>query len=151
CSAERIAERCLEVRRAHPTWGPVKVRAYLERLAPRTEWPAASAIGELFDREGLTGKRKLRRRSPPSSAAFAHWEAANDVWGIDFKGWFLTGDGKRCEPLTLSDAHSRYLLRCQDLRRHRYRSCLAGARCGLPRVRVAALPALGQRLTLCLA
>ena len=111
----RIAERCLEVRRAHPTWGPVKVRAYLERRAPGTEWPAASTIGELFDREGLTVKRKMRRRSPPSSAPFAHCEAANDVWCIDFKGWFLTGDGKRCEPLTLTDAHSRYLLRCQAL------------------------------------
>ena len=37
------------------------------------------------------------------------------MWCIDFKGWFLTGDGKRCEPLTLSDAHSRYLLRCQAM------------------------------------
>jgi putative transposase len=115
--AEEIAERCLEVRRAHPSWGPVKVRAYLERQAPAWEWPAASTIGELFDREGLTVKRKLRRRSPPSSAPFAHCEAANDVWCIDFKGWFLTGDGKRCEPLTITDAHSRYLLRCQALPR----------------------------------
>jgi transposase InsO family protein len=115
--AEAIAERCLEVRRAHPTWGPLKVRAYLERRAPATEWPAASTIGELFDREGLTVKRKLRRRSPPSTAPFAHCEAANDIWCIDFKGWFLTGDGKRCEPLTITDAHSRYLLRCQALPR----------------------------------
>jgi transposase InsO family protein len=113
----KIAERCLEVRRAHPSWGPVKVRAYLERQAPRTDWPAASTIGELFDREGLTVKRKLRRRSPPSSAPFAHCETANDVWCIDFKGWFLTGDGDRCEPLTLTDAHCRYLLRCQALPR----------------------------------
>jgi transposase InsO family protein len=115
--AANIAERCLEVRRAHPTWGPVKVRAYLERGAPKTDWPAVSTIGELFDREGLTVKRRLRRRSPPSSAPFAHCEAANDVWCIDFKGWFLTGDGKRCEPLTITDAHSRYLLRCQALSR----------------------------------
>jgi len=115
--ASKIAERCLEVRRAHPTWGPVKVRAYLERAAPRTEWPVASTIGELFDREGLTVRRKLRRRSPPSSAPFAACEAANDVWCIDFKGWFLTGDGSRCEPLTITDAHSRYLLRCQALPR----------------------------------
>ena len=115
--AWKIAERCLEVRRAHPTWGPVKVRAYLERAAPRTEWPVASTIGELFDREGLTVRRKLRRRSPPSSAPFAACEAANDVWCIDFKGWFLTGDGSRCEPLTITDAHSRYLLRCQALPR----------------------------------
>jgi putative transposase len=93
--ADSIAERCLAARRAHPTWGPVKVRAYL----------------------GLTVKRKLRRRSPPSSAPFAHCETANEVWCIDFKGWFLTGDGKRCEPLTITDAYSRYLLRCQALAR----------------------------------
>lgn len=115
--APNIVERCLAVRRAHPTWGPVKVRAYLERDAPKTDWPVASTIGELFDREGLTVKRRLRRRSPPSSVPFAHCEAANDVWCIDFKGWFLTGDGKRCEPLTVTDAHSRYLLRCQALPR----------------------------------
>ena len=76
-----------------------------------------STIGALFDREGLTVKRSLRRRSPPSSAPFAHCGAANDVWCIDFKGWFVTGDGGRCEPLTLCDAHSRYLLRCQAMAR----------------------------------
>ncbi len=108
-----IAEQCLAVRREHRTWGPVKVRAWLDRHAPETTWPAASTIGELFDRAGLTVQRRLRRRSPPSSAPFAHCGNANDVWCMDFKGWFLTGDGSRCEPLTLSDAHSRYLLRCQ--------------------------------------
>jgi transposase InsO family protein len=112
-----IAERCLSVRQAHPTWGPVKVRAWLERRAPRTGWPAASTIGALFDREGLTVRRRLRRRSPPSSAPFAQCGAANDVWCVDLKGWFLTGDGRCCEPLTLSDAHSRYLLRCQAMTR----------------------------------
>src|SRR6202163_328440 len=114
---EEIAERCLAVRRAHPSWGPAKVRAWLERKAAQIEWPAASTIGALFDREGLTVKRKLRRRSPPSSAPFAECTAANDVWCIDFKGWFMTGDGNYCEPLTLTDAHSRYLLRCQAMMR----------------------------------
>jgi putative transposase len=115
--SEAIAERCLAVRRAHPTWGPVKVRKWLVRRIPQTEWPALSTIGALFDREGLTVKRRLRHRSPPSSTPFAHCGAANDVWCVDFKGWFLTGDGTHCEPLTLSDAHSRYLLRCQVLGR----------------------------------
>jgi putative transposase len=115
--APEVAEACLSVRRAHKTWGPVKVRAYLEQEVPGITWPAASTIGELFDREGLTVKRRLRRRSPPSTAPFGHCGAANDVWCIDFKGWFLTQDGSRCEPLTLSDAYSRYLLRCQALER----------------------------------
>jgi putative transposase len=112
-----IAERCLAVRRAHPSWGPMKVREWLERRDAATEWPAVSTIGALFDREGLTVKRRLRRRSPPSSVPFAHCGTANDVWCMDFKGWFLTGDGSCCEPLTLSDAYSRYLLRCQALAR----------------------------------
>jgi transposase InsO family protein len=110
-----VAERCLAVRRAHRSWGPVKVRAWLERDDPGTAWPAASTIGELFDRAGLTIKRRLRRRAPPSSAPFAACGDANAVWCIDFKGWFLTGT--HCEPLTLSDAYSRYLLRCQPLGR----------------------------------
>ena len=115
--ASDVLEHCLEVRRTHPSWGPLKIRAYLERRRPSQDWPAASTIGALFDREGLTVKRRLRRRSPPSSAPFAHCGAANDVWCIDFKGWFLTGDGSRCEPLTLTDAYSRYLLRCQAMAR----------------------------------
>ena len=132
------------MRRAHPTWGPLKARAFLERRGPGIAWPAASTIGLLFDREGLTVKRKLRRRSPPSSAPFAHCGAANDVWCIDFKGWFLTGEGARCEPLTLTDATSRYLLRCQALARTDGPACVAGARRRVPRVRPAAQAALRQ-------
>jgi transposase InsO family protein len=112
-----IAERCLSLRRRHPTWGPLKVRAWLERRSTDIDLPAASTIGAMFDREGLTVKRRLRRRSPPSSMPIADCEAANDVWCIDFKGWFRTGNGAHCEPLTLSDAASRYLLRCQAMAR----------------------------------
>jgi putative transposase len=115
---DAIGEACLAVRRRHPSWGPAKVRAWLERGAPETAWPAASSIGSLFDREGLTVRRRLRRRVPPSSAPFAACGGANDLWCIDFKGWFLTGDGTHCEPLTLSDAYSRYLLRCQAMGRN---------------------------------
>jgi transposase InsO family protein len=112
-----IVERCLAVRHRHPTWGPVKVLAWLERHDETIDWPAASTIGVMFDRAGLTVHRKLRRRASASSAPFISCRGANDVWCIDVKGWFRTGDGKRCEPLTLSDAHSRYLLRCQVLDR----------------------------------
>ena len=94
------------------------MRAWLERHDPEIAWPAASTIGVLFDREGLTVRRKLRRRSAPSSTPFDACRYPNEVWCIDFKDRFLTGDGRRCEPLTLSDAHSRYLLRRQALKRN---------------------------------
>jgi transposase len=75
--AAAIAERCLAVRRAHPTWGPVKVRAWLRRHQPTLGWPAASTIGAVFDRAGLTVKRRLRRRCPPRTRPFAACTAAN--------------------------------------------------------------------------
>ena len=37
-------------------------------------------------------------------------EGPNAVWTADHKGWFRTRDGWRCEPLTVMDASSRYLL-----------------------------------------
>src|SRR5262249_42117672 len=43
---------------------------------------------------------------------FAPVQAPNDLWCIDFKGWFRTRDGARCDPLTLTDADSRYLIAC---------------------------------------
>jgi len=39
-------------------------------------------------------------------------KAPNELWAIDFKGWFRVGDGARCDPFTVTDAHSRYLLCC---------------------------------------
>src|SRR6266700_3589232 len=75
-----VAEHCLAVRRAHPTWGPVKVLRWLARRGPALAWPAVSTIGALFEREGLTVRRRLRRRSPPATAPFGHCGAANDVW-----------------------------------------------------------------------
>jgi transposase InsO family protein len=112
-----IAEACLGVRRAHPTWGPWKVKQALERVRPGTRWPAPSTIGALFDREGLTVKRRLRRRGPVAGAPFAGCTAPGEVWCMDFKGWFRTLDGARCDPFTLADAASRYLIRCQIMER----------------------------------
>lgn len=113
---EMTAEQILAVRIAHPSWGPKKIRAWLDARKPHRSWPALSTIGELIEDAGLTIRRRRRRRAPPS-APFNTCLAPNDVWCVDFKGWFRTRDGRRCDPLTLSDAYSRYLLRCQAVER----------------------------------
>ena len=112
-----VVDAVLSVRGAYPSWGPKKIRAYLASGAAGVRWPAASSIGDLLRREGLSVPRRRRHRAPPRSAPFAACTGPNAVWCIDLKGWFRTGDGARCEPLTLVDAHSRYLLRCQALAR----------------------------------
>ncbi len=110
---EEIEQMVLELRQAHMCWGPRKLKRILERDEPGRRWPAASTIGALLKREGLVVARKKRWRTTPYSAPLAHADGANRVWCADFKGWFRTADGERIEPLTISDAHSRYLLRCQ--------------------------------------
>jgi len=112
---ERIEEGVLELRRAHMTWGPRKLKRVLEREAPHTVWPAASTMGAMLSREGLVIPRKKRRRAPPYTEPFALADAPNRVWCADFKGCFETHDGARIDPLTISDAYSRYLLRCQQV------------------------------------
>jgi transposase InsO family protein len=112
-TASEIEEQVLELRRGHMRWGPRKLKAYLERKHPGESWPAASTIGELLQREGLVIGRKKRRKVPPYTQPFQVAEEPNQLWCADFKGWFRTGDGERIDPLTITDAHSRYLLRCQ--------------------------------------
>jgi transposase InsO family protein len=110
---EEIEQMVLELRQAHMYWGPRKLKRILERDEPGRRWPAASTIGTLLQREGLVVARKKRLRTAPYTDPLAHAQECNRVWCADFKGWFHTANGQRIDPLTISDAHSRYLLRCQ--------------------------------------
>jgi len=110
-SADVIAE--IIAARQRWNWGPRKLRVKLAAAQPKITWPADSTIGEVLKRAGLTHRRKPRVRTPPYGQPFASIDAANQTWCADFKGWFRTADGTRCDPLTITDAHSRYLLRCQ--------------------------------------
>jgi putative transposase len=109
--SEEIAAHIVAARqRWH--WGPRKLRVKLAAAHPHLNWPAESTIGEALKRAGLTHPRKPRLRTPPFAPPFAEVEHANQTWCADFKGWFRTANGTRCDPLTITDAHSRYLLRC---------------------------------------
>lgn len=109
---EKIREAVLDLRREHSRWGPRKLKASLEEEQPEMDWPAWSTIGSWLREEGLAHRRRLRRRTPPQSQPLAHATAPNQVCCADFKGWFQTGDGTRIDPFTLTDAATRYLLRC---------------------------------------
>lgn len=103
----------LKLRAKHPTWGAKKLKEWLERHRRQQEWPARSTITEMLDRHGLVRRRKWRRHGASQLSPLTLAELANQVWGIDFKGWFLTKDGRRCNPFTVSDLASRYILRLQ--------------------------------------
>lgn len=98
-------------------WGPRKLHRPLVEANPGKPIPSASVIAKVLKQRGLTSPRRRRRTRPVVGIAtpFLGCDAPNAVWCMDFKGWFLTADGRRCYPLTLLDAYSRYLLRCEAL------------------------------------
>ena len=102
-------------RTAHPSWGPRKLLPYLAKRHPDARVPAASTAGAILDRHGLTKKRRPRRppKHPGSVPLVA--EVPNAVWTADYKGQFKTRDGVYCYPLTVCDAHSRFILSCHGL------------------------------------
>ena len=104
----------LAERRLHRTWGPKKLHKVLEVKHGIESPPARSTIGEILRRHGLSVQR---RRKPGMYVALNEGLTVptrpNHVWTVDFKGWFLLGNGQRCDPLTVCDRYSRYLLACR--------------------------------------
>lgn len=110
----------LDVRHAHPSWGPKKLRSWLERHHPDQEWPARSTIGLILKRHGLSGPQPKRRRATASPGPLQPPAEVNELWCVDFKGWFLCGNGECCQPLTMTDGLSRFLLCCRDVKQARF-------------------------------
>jgi transposase InsO family protein len=108
-----LTARLLELRRSKPYYGPKKLLKILATDDPGQAWPGHSSVSDLLRREGLSKPRRVRRRLVTMDQPFAAVEAPNDAWCVDFKGWFLTKDGMRCDPFTATDAFSRYLLGVQ--------------------------------------
>ena len=108
--AEDVVASILDARDAHPSWGPKKLQQLLRRrFGPST--PSRSTVARVLQRFGRIRKRRARgltsvvEKAPSVTAA-----VPNDVWTVDFKGWWHSHDGVRCEPLTVRDACTRYLL-----------------------------------------
>ena len=110
-----IEEQIVQLKQAHPSWGAKKLRARLLATKKGAHWPVVSTFGEILRREGLSAPHQKRLKTPVYGKPFEKVEEANQTWCGDFKGWFLTGKGERVDPLTMTDAHSRYLLRCQSV------------------------------------
>ena len=102
----------VEARRAHPTWGPRKLVPYLARRHPGLVLPATSTVGAILKRHGLVTPRRRRRVATHPGSVPLTTTAPNEVWTADYKGQFKTLDGVYCYPLTVFDAHSRYVLAC---------------------------------------
>lgn len=116
-SPQALREVFLEARKAHPTWGPKKLRLMVSEAHPGVMMPAVSTIGDWLLRAGLVKRRKRTLRVVPYRDGLRVAEEPNEVWCVDYKGQFRLGNGKDCYPLTVTDQYSRFLLGCEGFER----------------------------------
>lgn len=109
--SEDVLLEIVRIKNAHPSWGPRKIRDVYANAHLGTEVPSESSFKRVLEKAGLVTKR--RRRASHEGGRLEQRVAAekpNDVWTVDFKGWWYTHRHERCEPLTVRDAYSRFVL-----------------------------------------
>jgi transposase InsO family protein len=124
-SPEVVCEM-VRLKNLHSYWGPRKIRALYLRLHGTAA--SESSFKRMLARAGLTEPRPRRRAAAATGQLRSErkGQAPNEVWTVDFKGWWYDPARQRCEPLTVRDEHSRYLLelrRLPDARTETVRLC----------------------------
>ena len=113
-SPTRLAARWVQLierkRRARSHWGAKKIHQRLRREYPRRHLPCVRTIQRWLGRAGWVGPRPKGARRGPGvrHPGLRVARRPNQVWTVDFKGWFRTEDGVRQEPLTVRDLFSRH-------------------------------------------
>ena len=112
--APAVEAAICELRRAHPRYGPVTLRYWLEKNGV-SPLPSRTTVYRVLVRNNLVTPiaRKRKRDS------YVRWQrdVSMELWQLDFiKGVFLA-DGTECKVVTGIDDHSRYCVIAKVVRR----------------------------------
>lgn len=134
---EAVVCELVYLKQKHLAWGARKIRElYARKHAGQA--PSESSVKRVLARAGLVEKRRVRSRERSGRLYSGRRATApNEVWTVDFKGWWHGAEGRRCEPLTVRDEFSRYVLELRTLENARYETVRAAferlfAQHGLP-------------------
>ena len=105
-TAEMIEAQVLEVRRHHKAWGGRRFRKVLQNQG-NEQVPAASTITAILHRHEQIDPDEAQKHKPMQRFERKH---PNELWQMDFKGYFAMSAGGYCHPLTVIDDHSRFLV-----------------------------------------
>lgn len=113
---EDLICRIIKTKKAHRSWGPRKIREVMARATPGLELPSESSFKRILDKAGfVTHRRRRKAHNQGRLTRPVQSERPNHVWTVDFKGWWQTANRSRCEPLTIRDDFSRFVLCAQCL------------------------------------
>lgn len=109
--SEDTVIKILQIKWAHPSWGARKIQSIFERSYPSNDAPSESSIKRILNKAGLVKKRRVSRVNPSQNALrqMIQPDDPNDVWTVDFKGWWYSLDNNKCLPLTIRDEKSKFI------------------------------------------
>jgi len=115
-TAEDIVCEIIRIKKARIKWGPEKIRRVYMKNHPDEEVPSESTFKRILEKAGYVQKRKKRKRCITNRITNRiEAKSPNDIWTVDFKGWWFSRDKEKCEPLTVRDQYSRFILSIKAL------------------------------------
>ena len=118
-----VEEALLKEREGHKRWGARKLLVLVARKKPELALPCESTVNNILKRNGKVTPRKKNRRQVVGKFTYLDPQEPNEVWSADFKGKFRMGNYQYCNPLTIADSCSRYLLAIHGLDTCRAEDC----------------------------
>ena len=116
-----IDQYVVELRKNDQEWGSKKLHKIISNhkeqgLYPYSTIPCKATITKILDRNGLIPPNRSEQ-----SEGFERFEYdyPNELWQMDYKGYFRLLNKEICYPLTITDDHSRYnicLKACENQR-----------------------------------
>ena len=79
---DEVVTLLVSARKAHPTWGPRKLVAWLEVKYPRLRLPSASTVGAILKRHGMSRPQRRRPRATPYADLYLAETLAGEQIGI---------------------------------------------------------------------
>lgn len=114
-TSDSLEQAILALKYERSRWGPKKILGHLQNTFADRPWPSVTTIENILKKHGLVEKRKLKRRLAKAASPCDHSNSSNEVWCMDFKGWWLTPENEKIAPFTLTDSFSRFILSCEKL------------------------------------
>jgi transposase InsO family protein len=118
CTRE-IEDYIVNLRKADREWGPKKLRRIIQDNKEKGAYsfdiiPCKNTIGKILLRNGMIDPERSNQSKPYRRFEY---EKPNELWQMDFKGYFGMLNRKNCHPLAILDDHSRFnigLFACSD-------------------------------------
>lgn len=107
---EEIEDYVISLRKEDPEWGPKKLRRIMQDNKAKGAYsfemiPSKNTIGKILLRNGMIDTEKSLQSKPFTRFEY---DNPNDLWQMDFKGYFPMLNRKHCHPLAILDDHSRF-------------------------------------------